>query len=268
MIWPRWLQAFVDLLYPPRCLYCGRLGSYFCRTCRAQAQSLGENICIRCGQPTTERCICNHCRHSPPDPLRGIRGAVFYGSPVSFALYGLKYRGLKQLVAPLATYLLSYLDTHPLSFDILVPVPLHAERLALRGFNQSTLLALELERHRHIPVRDDLIYRTRHTPPQVHLNRRQRLTNMQHAFAPGQRGVLSGERVLLIDDVCTTGATLRASAQALQEAGAGEIWALTVARAQAPRESEAWENGLSPAQVFLTWDGMQYPHRPTSSPPP
>ncbi|NOZ48861.1 MAG: ComF family protein [Chloroflexi bacterium] len=263
MIRQRWLQAIVDFLYPFRCLSCGRLGTPFCRRCRAQAQPVGELICIRCGQPTTIRCICSFCRQSPPDPLQGIRGAVFYGSPISFAIHGLKYGGMTQLAAPLATYLLDHLDTHPLPFDFLIPVPLHAQRLAHRGYNQSALLAAQVGARRGIAVRSDVIYRTRHTPPQVQLSRQQRLQNMEQAFAATQPHMLAGERILLIDDVCTTGATLRACATALKETGAGEIWALTVARARAPLDPEPWQNGLRPDQVFLAWDAMQQ-QAPTS----
>ncbi len=253
----RWLHGLIDLLFPPRCVACGRLGSYFCRRCQAQAKLVDEQICVRCGQPTTVRCTCIHCRQSPPDPLRGIRGAVFYGDPVSFAIHGLKYRGLTRLAVPLADYLHFYLLNHPLPFDLLVPVPLHAQRLAARGYNQSTLLANELGKRQGIPVATDVIYRTRHTKPQVQLNRQQRHENMRQAFAPRQIGRLQGERVLLIDDVCTTGATLRACAVALHRAGAGEIWALTVARAQPPPEPEPWQAGLSAADLFVAWDIRQ-----------
>ncbi len=259
MMQHRWLSALLDVLFPPRCVSCGRLGTWFCSTCRQQARALDERICVRCGQPMTERCICHHCRHSPPDPLQGIRGALFYGDPVSFAIHALKYRGMPQLARPLAGYLIAYMQAHPLAFDLLVPVPLHAQRLAARGYNQSTLLAQGVGRRLRLPVADDVIMRSRHTPPQVHLNRRQRLQNMQGAFAPRQSGLLQGQRVLLIDDVCTTGATLRHAAVALRAAGAGEIWALTVARAQPPPSPEPWKQGLQAHEVFMMWDALESP---------
>ncbi|MBX7236853.1 MAG: ComF family protein [Caldilineales bacterium] len=253
------LHGLAELIFPPRCVNCRRLGSHFCRRCRDQATLIGDDICVRCGNPTTRRCTCHECQQAPSDPLRGMRGVVFYGGPMAFAIQGFKYQGHKALSRPLAAFLTSYLQTHALSFDTLVPVPLHPDRLAFRGYNQSELLAQEVARASRLPVRTDLIYRARHTQPQATLNRRQRLENVRDAFLPVQPGLLHGERVLLIDDVCTTGSTLKACAQALHEAGAGEIWALAVARARPKTPPEPWQRGLSPAEVFAGWDEGRRP---------
>ncbi len=223
--------GLIDLVYPPTCVACGRLGSHFCRPCQETAVFLDDAICIRCGTPAPVRGTCALCRSLPPDPLRGIRGAVHYRGPIRFAIHAFKYRGMTDLAAPLAGYLVGYLNFYPMRVDCLVPVPLHEERLAFRGFNQSELLAAALSKAKGLPVASDVIVRTRHTTPQVTLKARQRWTNMDGAFAPVQAGRLHGESMLLIDDVCTTGSTLRACAAALHEAGAGDIWALTVARA-------------------------------------
>ena len=249
-------RTLAEVIYPARCIYCRRIGSAFCQTCRAQAQPVGDAICVRCGEPTTVRCTCHACQKTPPGPLRAMRGAVFYGSPVAFAIHGLKYRQMTHLAQPLASYLSAYLDAHPLPIDCLTPVPLHPERQTARGYNQSELLARAVGRERRLPVRNDLIERKRHTPPQVHLNREQRLQNMKDAFAALRPGALHGETVLLIDDVCTTGATMRACAEALRVAGAGEVYALAIARARTQRQPDAWERGLSPAQVFVAWDEL------------
>lgn len=247
-------RALAELIYPSRCVSCRRLGSHFCRICRGQAVLVGDAICVRCGRPTTERCTCHECKRTPPGPLRGMRGAVFYGGPVAFAIQGFKYQGRTALSRPLAAFLNGYLETHAVSFDCLVPVPLHPERLAVRGYNQSELLAHELGRTRRLPVRTDLITRARHTQPQVTLSRQQRVENVRDAFAPARPGLLQGERVLLIDDVCTTGSTLQGCAQALRAAGAGDIWALAVARAHPKTPPAAWQKGLSPAEMFAVLD--------------
>ena len=249
------LTALTDLVYPGRCVYCGKIGSYFCSKCRSQTSSVGDDICVRCGQPTTTRCTCHFCKQTPPDPLRGMRGVVFYGGSVASAIHALKYRERKQLAAPLATFLIGYLEDHPITFDALVPVPLHPDRLAIRGYNQSDLLGEQVGKARDIPVRTDLIVRTRDTKPQVHLRRGERFENVRQAFEPVQPGLLDGETVLLIDDVCTTGATLVACAEALHQTGAGDIWALTVARALPPVNAEPWQEGMNPADIFLAWDG-------------
>lgn len=183
-----------------------------------------------------------------------MRGVVFYGGPVAFAIQHFKYYGRTGLSRPLAAYLIGYLQAHDLTFDYVVPVPLHPERLAFRGYNQSELLADELGRAHRLPIRTDLIHRARHTQPQATLNRHQRVENVRDAFLPTQSGGLKGERILLIDDVCTTGSTLKACAQALHEAGAGDIWALAVARARPKTPPDAWQKGLSPADMFIAWD--------------
>lgn len=253
----QWFDTLVELIYPPRCISCRRLGSHFCHACLTQAEFIGDSICVHCGQATTVRCTCSQCRRSPASPLRGMRGAVFYGGAIPFAIHGLKYRGMRQLAGPLASYQIGYLQAHPIPIDHLVPVPLHADRLVSRGYNQSELLAQAIGKARKLPVRGDLIERTRHTLPQVHLNRQQRLDNVKDAFAPLPGAKLQGETVLLIDDVCTTGATLRGCAEALKQVGAGDVWALAIARARPKREPEPWEKGLMPADIFLAWDGSQ-----------
>ncbi len=256
-MWRRRLwSTLVELLFPSRCVICRRWGSSLCGRCQAEATPIGESVCVRCGRPMTERCLCPDCRQTPPGPLRGIRGVVFYGHPVHVAIHAFKYRGRRELARPLAGYLIAYLQSHALPFDGLVPVPLHPERRAARGFNQSELLARVVGSTLGLPVHAGVIERTRATPPQVHLKRQQRLTNVQGAFAATVPGALRGGRFLLIDDVCTTGATLQAAAQALHEAGADEIWALTVARAFPRPEPEPWQVGLSPAEVFIAWAAM------------
>ena len=225
------LHLLLDLIFPPRCVYCGSLGDYLCEHCWAQAQPIGANICIRCGNPLTQRGLCHRCRQEPPDPVRGIRGVFFYTGPIAQGIRSLKYHGVQQLAPILAAPLADYIQSHALDIDFMIPVPLHPQKQAARGFNQSELLAASISRAITLPQRPDLIQRIRPTQPQAQLNRVQRLQNVADAFAPRSGARLHGETILLIDDVATTGATLRACAQVLQRMGAGDIWALTVARA-------------------------------------
>lgn len=245
-------DTLLDLVFPPRCVACRRLGADLCPQCLQELTPVGDAICTRCGSAATVRCICTACKTEPPAPLRGMRGVVFYGGVAAAAIQALKYEGKKHLAAPLGDLLVAYLDAHPLAFDCVTPAPLHAERLADRGFNQAELLARRLCERAALPLRTDLIFRQRHTSPQVHLNRQERRANMIEAFAPRPGAALAGERVLIIDDVCTTGATLRACGQALVAAGAGEIWALCVARAHPPLQLDPWQQGLVPAEMFMT----------------
>jgi ComF family protein len=134
------------------------------------------------------------------------------------------------LAEPLGQLLASYLSSNPLPIDTLVPVPLHPKRVRERGYNQSSLMVRELGRLTDLPVIGDSLVRLRNTAPQVRITgTEQRQLNVRGAFRGQDRG-FQGRRVLVVDDVCTTGATLDSCALALKEAGAASVWGLTLAR--------------------------------------
>ena len=243
-----WLRPILDLLFPPRCVGCGRLGAYLCSQCLTEAPLIGPEICIRCGNPLTTRGICHRCQQTPFQALRGIRGVYFYKDAIAKSIRALKYHGVRPLAPALARPLIDYITAHSQHFDALVPVPLHAERLAERGFNQSELLAASVAQALSIPMRAQWVQRTRSTQPQAKLSRSQRLQNVEDAFTPAAGLQLHHESILIVDDVATTGATLQACARALKQAGAGDIWALTVARAHLPTEIPAT---MPPADAFF-----------------
>ncbi|RUA17111.1 MAG: ComF family protein [Clostridia bacterium] len=261
------IQPFLDVLFPPRCVYCGRLGERLCASCRKEAREIGRDICIRCGNPLTARGVCAHCRQDPPDPLKGIRGVFFYSGPIAQSIRSLKYHHNRLLAPILAEYLAAYITRHPIPIDALTPVPLHPERLAERGYNQSELLAASISQSLKISLRNDLLLRTRSTQPQARLDREQRLRNVAGAFSVNETAQLHGETILLIDDVATTGATLRACAHALRAAGAGDIWALTVARAPSHIVLPSAKQIFSPADAFLLWDSARRQKHPDFSRP-
>lgn len=261
------LQPFLDLIFPPRCVHCGQLGAWLCETCLQEAQPVGKDICVLCGNPLTSRGVCHRCRQTPPEPLRGIRGVYFYNGPIAQGIRSLKYHGVRALAPILADGLIAYIQAQPLHIDFLAPVPLHAEKQAARGFNQSELLAQAVARALNIPLRTDLVQRIRPTAPQARLDRSQRLQNVSGAFAalPGVH-LQHQPTLLLIDDVATTGATLRACAQALKQAGAGDVWALTVARAALPVHRDGPDAPPSAADAFLLWHSAHHAIAP--DPPP
>jgi len=148
---------------------------------------------------------------------------------VKEAIHRFKYANLKGLAAPLAGFLVAYLEANPLPADVLVAVPLHRQRLRERGYNQAALLAAELGRRLGRPVVEGCLLRHRPRPPQARAaSAEERRRNVECAFAC-RDGRLKGRRLLLIDDVYTTGATLNACAHALKEGGALEVWGLAVA---------------------------------------
>ena len=221
-------SSVLDLLFPLRCLGCGRDGSLLCPACCQSLPRIKQPYCQRCGTPLTEGNLCPACI-SYPLSIDGIRSVFLFGGTVRQAIHQFKYRHIKAMAAPLGRLLADYLRTYPLLGDVLMPVPLHPRRLRERGYNQAALLAKETGRLMGLPVDEVTLLRQRDTITQAKTaNAAERRLNVEDAFTC--RKELSGERVLLIDDVCTTGATLDACAVALKTAGAGSVWGLTIAR--------------------------------------
>ncbi len=146
------------------------------------------------------------------------------------AVYQLKYKNLRSLAPGMALLLKDYLVSNPIPAEILVPVPLHRQRLRERGYNQSGLLAKGLGRLTGMPVVEDCLIRKRYTPPQARTQGvSSRQSNVVGAFTCRDNR-LKDKQVLLIDDVATSGATLNACAAALKETGASSVWGLTLTR--------------------------------------
>ena len=225
----RVLATLADLFYPPHCVTCHAMGAWLCDGCRSSVVVLHPPLCLRCGWPVASAGICDACRQSPSQ-LAGIRSVSLHESRLRQGIHALKYSGLRVLAGPLAEAMAEVWWREPLPAHLIVPVPLHRARLRHRGYNQSLLLARELRARIGLPVRSDLLARRRNTRSQVGLSTHERWENVSGAFhciGPS----LQGAKVLLVDDVLTTGATLEASAAALREGGAGEVWALTLTRA-------------------------------------
>lgn len=220
--------SLLDLLFPLRCLGCGREGSLLCPSCAESLPRIKQPICRCCGTGIRSGTLCLSCL-SHPMSIDGIRSVLLFGGTARQAILGLKYRHLKAMAAPLGELLAGFLRMYPLPGDVLVPVPLHPRRLRERGYNQAALLAEQTGRLSGLPVAEGWLLRQRDPGTQTRAaNAAERRSNVRDAFWCHRE--LHGEGVLLIDDVCTTGATLDACASALKSAGAGSVWGLTVAR--------------------------------------
>jgi ComF family protein len=221
----RWL---LDLFYPPRCAGCGRFGSFFCPLCDSRTLEPATGVCAGCGRAHLGSGFCGACRHSYR-ALSGVFATALFTNPIRPALLQLKYNGVTAMAEPLAERLSRLWLRQGLQADVVIPVPLHASRLFERGYNQAALLGEILSKRVGVDYNASALARTRATRPQVHLSRSERLRNVDGAFIATRP--LVGMRVLLIDDVCTTGATLESAARALTAKGAQTVWGLTVARA-------------------------------------
>jgi ComF family protein len=193
----------------------------------ASATGYSGPACRHCARPFASRYsdTCGDCLSDEPPFERAISYGLYEGVLME-AIHLMKFRGARRLSRPLSG-MLSGLDLSR-DADIIVPVPMTGAGLKKRGFNQSALVAKALGRARDIPLRLDLLLKIRETPPQLGLSRRARLRNLRGAFSaePGVKGL----NVIVLDDVITTGATMRECASALKKSGATEVTALSIAR--------------------------------------
>lgn len=220
-------DALLDLLFPPRCIGCQRGGTWLCASCRAQIELVLPPLCAVCGQHLDPG---SACRNTHPRSLDGIRSAAYSTGVLREGIHQFKYEGLRVLAVPFGELLCACWQAHPWPADGIVPVPLHPRRVRERGYNQSLLLAEQLARGTGLTLEAKLLQRTRYTRPQVGLNAPERAQNVADAFACV--APVTGRRLVLVDDVCTTGATLDACGAALKAQGAASVWALTLARAR------------------------------------
>lgn len=217
----------LDLVFPLYCAGCGNQGAVLCPACLASLPQLRPPLCPVCAQPGPSG-RCGWCAANPP-AMDGIRAPFRMEGAIREAIHGFKYRGVRAAAPELSLLLGSYLESNSLPGDVLVPVPLHPRRLRTRGYNQAALLARELGKLTGLPVNEDLLRRTRDTPPQVQTGGRvERGRSMAGAFECA--GDARGLAVILLDDVTTTGSTLSACAAALKQAGAASVWGLVLAK--------------------------------------
>lgn len=227
--------ATANLVFPPLCPGCRRRVAHlgFCARCRDSIRP-ATHRCPRCAQPfrSGPSHLCGRCRDHPPSFDRVIACASYSGerpdTPLVQAIRHLKYRRDVSLARTLGEVLADQVP-EGIAIDSIVPVPLHKTRLRWRGFNQAVLLARPLEQRRSWHLDFDLLRRTRETAPQVGLDETERSRNLRGAFSV--RSACRGRRVLLVDDVYTTGATANECARVLRRAGARSVDVLVLARA-------------------------------------
>ena len=222
-----YLEALADLFYPQWCVGCeGRSSDLLCPECFESLPWMGSPACERCGLPTaSETPACGACKYAD-FAFETARAPLRYEGVGKEIVHALKYRGYTAVVDRLAAPLLAEAVEGPGAFDAVVPVPLHRARLRGRGFNQAALLARGLADSINTPVSDTLQV-VRSTRDQVELSAAERRQNVAGAFSAKTR---TRGRLLLVDDVFTTGATTSACAAALLDAGAAEIHAITLSR--------------------------------------
>ena len=219
----------VELLFPARCVGCNSEGAFLCDACQETLPVLKPPFCFLCSEPSSlVMGLCRNCRAEPLH-IEGIRAPYRMEGAIRQAIHALKYQGVRAMAPTLGQLLAQFLTQEGLDADLLVAVPLHPKRERRRGYNQSLLLAQATGKVIDRPVASQALVRVKDTPSQLTLLAEERRANVEGAFQ-AQREAVAGARILVIDDVCTTGATMEACAIALKGAGAASVWGLTLAR--------------------------------------
>ena len=238
-------RHFANFLYPPRCAVCGdRFGldasRRVCPSCLARTERIAHPICVICGAPIVSATLkedrCANCLEHPPH-FASARSVARYRASAESDRRSLpslirrhKYGLDQSLQAALAEFLGDELPYSAADCDMVVPVPLHRRRLWWRGFNQAALLARTIALRLDKPLELYSLTRSKVTTPQTSKDHDARRRNVWRAFSVERPGRVKGRRVLLVDDVMTTGATVDECARVLVAAGAARVDVLTLAR--------------------------------------
>ncbi|MCX6002987.1 MAG: ComF family protein [Chloroflexi bacterium] len=219
----------LNLLFPRFCVGCGREGDFICSPRQASLVRIESPACPKCGKPQKNGMLCSSCVAWQAE-IDGMRSPFRFEGVIRQAIHEFKYRNLHAIALKLAQLLSNYLVENPISCDVLIPVPLHNKRLRELGHNQSGLLAKESSRLTGLKVNKNCLMGSRHNLPQARAGSvEERRQNVMGIFSCRNDG-LRDKKVLLIDDVATSGATLNACASALKAVGVPSVWGLTLAR--------------------------------------
>lgn len=240
------INRFLKILFPEFCPVCKKPSTDhrtapICSECWQSISSYKGSICKKCGKPLVSdiSTTCKICIEEEP-AFKWVRSFGLYEDTLKEAINLLKYYRIKRLSKPLSEIMLKTEPAPEKSWrgvriphaDAIIPVPLHKKRLRQRGFNQSALLAKYLARHIGVPLSLDCLVKIRDTMPQVGLNAKERKKNIRKAFEISNKKLIRGKNIVLVDDVFTTGTTVRECSKILKKSGAKDIYVLTLAHSR------------------------------------
>lgn len=236
------VKRIFDFILPTSCSYCSSAIKdsgipRFCSSCWDDFSFISPPVCPRCGSPfASPEALsfspdheCGRCRTNPPLFDQALSVGYFEG-PLREAVHQFKYRPCRALGKPLGEWMAKNVRLRS-DMDAIIPVPLHSRRLKYRGFNQALLLASCVSAMHNVPLLYDELLRVKETRPQVELKGDERISNVKDAFGIKNKFLLKEKKIVLVDDVFTSGATMNECARVLKDAGAVEVVTLTLARA-------------------------------------
>lgn len=228
-------EILLDILFPKFCVGCGKEGTYLCEDCFYLIEILEKQYCPFCQIPkiVLDGRTCPLCRKSKK--LTGLFCATSYENfLVKKIIHEYKYSLIKELAIPLSLLIIIHFynlgKLKNFSDFILIPVPLHKKKLKNRGFNQAEEIAKELSKFLNIPLLSNGLIKTKQTKSQTELQKEDREKNVKGVFVCTKNSSVRKRKILLVDDIFTTGATMEECARVLKEAGAREVWGVVVAR--------------------------------------
>lgn len=216
----------LDLLFPKRCVACGKVGKYFCSFCLQKIEFIQFQICPYCGKRAIDGLTHDKCKKA--SGLDGLFASLYFRGAVKKAIHLVKFGHVSDLVPSLISVAYPTFSQYLRDFDFLVPVPLHRKRERERGYNQSLLIAKVIGKRIGTPV-INLLVRKKYTHAQANLKLEDRRENIKNVFDYRSRLDISGKSVILIDDVATSRLTLIECAKVLKRNGAGKVWGLVLA---------------------------------------
>lgn len=226
---------FIDLFFPQFCFTCQKEGEYLCSDCFSLLEILEYNFCL-CEKPQRLPDV-GKCKRCQRKKLNGLSFALPYQNLFAKKLiHKLKYNSpVKALSRTLASLIIAHfsLSEKPFKFSkdfLFIPIPLTHKKKKRRGFNQAEEIGKEVNKFFKITFLEDCLLKTKETQPQIELQKRERLESQKGVFTIKNNEKIKGKKILLVDDVYTTGATMEEAARVLKTAGAKEVWGLVVAR--------------------------------------
>ena len=225
------LQNIIDLIFPSNCFGCGIEGVWLCKDCIEKIPILNKNNCFWCNNKDNN--ICFSCQQE--SKLSALFVITAYQNPLfQDMLHNLKYNFASSIGDTFKLLLIKYFEQNKIDIinkdSVIVPIPLHRKRLAERGFNQSELIGNHIAEILQLKINPKLLIRKKNTKSQMTLNRADRILNMQKSFVCPDPTQIKGKDIILIDDVLTTGTTIRDAAQALRASGCRSVSAIVLAK--------------------------------------
>lgn len=231
------IQFLLDFLFPKRCVGCKNFGSYLCPDCFSKIEYLSQFVCPSCNKPSISGATHPTCKRKYD--LDGASCGVVYRGIVKRLLYQFKYKpyvsDLKTIMGELLYEGLIQNETffHVVQYQpVVISVPLHSNKLRIRGYNHAKLLAQVIARKLNLPFIDDILIRRRETKPQYNLDKKERVKNIKNAFDVNNKikDRIINQRIVLVDDLATSFTTLSECAKTLKKNGAQNVWGVTFAR--------------------------------------